>query len=283
MKNLVVLFLLIAAGGVNAQQNVAPNNMVRIQGGTFQMGSDNGDSDEKPVHTVTLSGFYMGKYEVTQKEYQAIMGTNPSSSKGDNLPVTHVSWYDALVFCNKLSIAEGLNPVYRISGSTNPSDWGTVPTSSNSTWDAAVIVSGSNGYRLPTEAQWEYAARGGNGSPGDYTYSGGNNISDVAWYSDNSGNSAYAVGTKQPNGLGLYDMSGNVWEWCWDWYGTYSSGAQTDPVGAVSGAGRVGRGGGWNAAARYVRSTFRGSYSPSYRFSNLGFRLVRPLSSASAT
>jgi len=242
------------------------------------MGSNNGDGNEKPIHQVTLSGFYMGKYEVTQKEYQAIMGTNPSHSKGDNLPVENVSWYDALVFCNKLSMAEGLSPAYSINNSTDPSNWGTVPTDRNSKWDRTVIVSGSNGYRLPTEAQWEYAARGGDRSPGNYMYSGSNNAGDVAWYEDNSEGSTHAVGTKKPNGLGLYDMSGNVFEWCWDWHDVaYSDSAQTDPMGATGGDYRVLRGGCWLSRVFTTRSAHRIGYDPNGRNNYYGFRLVRPL------
>jgi uncharacterized repeat protein (TIGR02543 family) len=259
--------------------------MVYVPGGSFQMGTTSGgESNERPVHTVTLSGFYMGKYEVTQAQYQAVIGSLPSSltstsntyGKGDNYPVYYVSWYDALVFCNRLSITEGLTPAYLISGSTDPSAWGTVPTSSNSTWDAVTIVGGSTGYRLPTEAQWEYAAKGGNGSPGNYTYSGSNTIGDVAWYNGNSGSRTHEVGTKTPNGLGLYDMSGNVHEWYWDWYGSYSSAAQTDPTGPSSGSQRMVRGGSWADAGIYVRSTYRGPLYPSHRADNVGFRLVRP-------
>ena len=254
--------------------------MVWVPGGSFQMGNPDTSiflSDgERPVHTVTLSSFYMGKYEVTQEQYEAVMGNNPSYYfSGNNLPVESVSWYDALVFCNKLSMTEGLTPAYRINNSTDPAAWGSVPTSDNSTWDAVTIDSGSMGYRLPTEAQWEYAAKGGNGSPGNYTYAGSNNPDEVAWY--NNSDTSRAVGTLAPNGLGLYDMSGNVSEWCWDWGADYSSASQTDPTGASSGSYRMGRGGGWvNNLAEYVRSACRGGSNPYYRNGSRGFRLVRP-------
>jgi len=256
--------------------------MVQIPGGSFQMGEE---EVATTVHTVTLTGFYMGKYQVTQEQWTAVMGSNPSDFTSSlaigeaqgKRPVECVSWYDALVFCNKLSMMEGLSPAYRISGSTDPVNWGNVPTSANNTtWDAVVIVAGSDGYRLPTEAQWEYAARGGNGSPGNYTYSGSNTVDDVAWYYDNSGYMTHEVGKKAANGLDLYDMSGNVHEWCWDWYGSYTSGAQTDPVGASSGSHRVLRGGAWGYPAESTRSTYRGSYYPDYGGIDIGFRLVRP-------
>jgi len=258
-------------------------DMVQIPGGNFQMGSTT-SSYERPVHTVTLSGFYMGIYEVTQEQWTEVMGNNPSNFKDSptsgevqsKRPVEMVSWYDTLVFCNKLSMKNGLSPAYRISGSTDPASWGTVPTSSNSTWNAVEVVASSNGYRLPTEAQWEYAARGGNGSPGNYTYSGSNTVGAVAWYDDNSESKTHEVGKKSPNGLGLYDMSGNVFEWCWDWYGSYSNGTQTDPVGAVSGSDRVLRGGSWLDSAVYSSSTLRVGSNPHSRYTSYGFRLVRP-------
>ena len=253
--------------------------MVWVADGSFQMGnpdSSAGWSDERPVHTVTLSGFYMGRTEVTQAQYQTVMGTNPSNFNGNNLPVEQVSWYDALVFCNKLSITEGLTPAYRINGSTDPSAWGSVPTNNNTTWDAVEVVSGSTGYRLPTEAQWEYAAKGGNGTPGYYTYAGSNTVGDVAWYTSNSGSGTHEVGTKAPNGLGLYDMSGNVHEWCWDWHGNYSTSVQTNPTGPSSGSYRILRGGGFTVSAVDVRSVYRGSRNPGYGFGSIGFRIVRP-------
>jgi uncharacterized repeat protein (TIGR02543 family) len=262
--------------------------MVQVPGGSFQMGKElnpgSGYSDVT-VHSVTLTGFYIGKYEVTQAQYQAVMGSLPSSlpgnsyGVGNNYPVYYVSWYDALVFCNKLSVMEGLTPAYRISNSTNPDDWGTVPTSSSSTWNAVTIDSGSTGYRLPTEAQWEYAAKGGDPTAAGwvgYTYAGSNNPDEVAWYNNNNGSASKAVGTKAPNGLGIYDMSGNVYEWCWDWYESYSSAAQTDPLGASSGSFRVERGGNWGSSAEYVRSAYRYYVYPYLGGTNRGFRLLRP-------
>ncbi|WP_461253939.1 formylglycine-generating enzyme family protein [Treponema sp. R8-4-B8] len=265
---------------------LSPPEMVYIPGGSFQMGSEEGDVNTKPVHTVTLSGFYMRKYEITQAQYQAVMGNNPSYFNSnpasgevqENRPVESVSWYDAIVFCNKLSMLEGLSPAYSISGNTDPSVWGTVPTSSNTAWDAVVIVNDSNGYRLPTEAQWEYAAKGGDGSPGNYMYSGSNNVGDVAWYATNSDSKTHEVGKKAPNGLGLYDMTGNVYEWCWDWWGIYSSETQTDPGGADFGENRVRRGGAATTNVYYVRPFTRGGAFPYSRDTSLcGFRIVRPL------
>jgi formylglycine-generating enzyme required for sulfatase activity len=244
----------LAGGGVPAR---APENMVPVEGGTFQMGSNNVYSDEKPVHRVTVRSFYLGKYEVTQKEWVEIMGSNPSYFKGENLPVETVSWYEAVEYCNKRSLKEGLTPAYRGSG------------------DDIVCDFNASGYRLPTEAEWEYAAKGGNKDSMVFEYSGGNRAESVAWYEDNSGERTHPVGTKQPNSLGLYDMSGNVWEWCWDWYGSYSGGNQSDPAGASSGTRRVMRGGDWYVDVEFVRSAYRDCATPSNWGYHLGFRLAR--------
>lgn len=217
-----------------------PMGCIFIKGGSFQMGSTDGDGDERPVHSVTLSDYYIGKYEVTQKQWRDIMGTNPSGFKDcDNCPVENVSWNDVQDFLKKL------NAKYP----------------------------GKN-YRLPTEAEWEYAARGGNQSRG-YTYVGSNNIDDVAWYSSNSDSKTHPVGVKRANELGLFDISGNVWEWCSDWYGDYPSGSQTNPKGPSTGSDRVRRSGSWNSDPRYCRAAYRSAHAPTIRSGNLGFRLAR--------
>ena len=260
--------------------------MVSISGGSFQMGRElgtAGSGDATPLQNVTLTGFSMSKYPVTQAQYQAVMGSNPSSFSSNpasgetqgNRPVETVSWYDAIVFCNKLSIAENLSPAYSINNNTDPAAWGSSPTNNDSTWNSVVIVSGSTGYRLPTEAQWEYAAKGGS-TQGNFTYAGSNTVGDVAWYEGNSGSKTHEVGKKAPNALGLYDMNGNVMEWCWDWHGSYQGGAQTDPMGAATGVNRVVRGGSYAFNATYARSISRIGNDPYGRNDNFGFRLVRP-------
>ena len=258
------------------------NYRVPIQGGTFLMGSP-GNFYEEPLREVTLSGFYMSRFQVTQGEWYDVMGSNPSyfnqgnsaiaaaGANWRNLPVEQVSWYDARVFSNRLSIQRGLTPAYRINGSTNPDDWGPVPN-----WDAVEVVPGSTGYRLPTEAQWEFAARGGVVCQGNFIFSRSDNADEVAWHSGNSGSRTHEVGTRQPNALGLYDMSGNVWEWAWDWFDTYPNFPETDPTGAGAGSFRVFRGGGWSSPPEYTRSAVRGGSLPVDRSIFFGFRLVRP-------
>ena len=257
-----------------------------VPAGSFTMGSpaaESGRYNDETQRRVTLNGFNMEKYAVTQGQYQAVMGSNPSSFKanagaGENQnkrPVEGVSWYETLVFCNKLSMLEGLTPAYSIGGKTNPDEWGTIPTGFDAVWNGVEIVAGSNGYRLPTEAQWEYACRAGTTTP---WHSGetNDNLGDYAWISSNSNNRTHEVGLKQPNAWGLYDMHGNVCEWCWDWYGEYPTQTQTNPTGAPSGSSRVIRGGGWNGSAQIVRSAYRGYPSPYSRGNFLGFRVLRP-------
>lgn len=233
-----------------------PEGMVFVEGGTFQMGSDFGESDEKPVHQVTLESFLIGRYEVTQELWENVIGSNPSSFKGNKRPVERVSWYDAIEFCNRLSEKEGLQKAYSGSGKSITCDFN------------------ANGYRLPTEAEWEYAARGGIKGNG-YRYSGGNNIDALAWYGSNSGNTTHDVDGKQPNELDIYGMTGNVWEWCWDWKGDYIYHNQANPVGANFGYNRVLRGGSWNNDAVYCRVAVRYSYDPDGQINNRGFRLAR--------
>ena len=212
--------------------------MIAVKGSTFQMGSDDGSDVEKPVHQVTLSDYYIGETEVTQELWSAVMGSNPSEFPGNmQRPVEMVSWNDCQTFISRLN---------ELTGAT---------------------------FRLPTEAQWEYAARGGNKSKG-YTYSGSNAIDDVAWYNDNSDRMTHPVKTKAPNELGIYDMSGNVFEWCSDWYGDYSSAAQTDPTGPATGSYRVFRGGSWGSNTRRCRSAIRSINWPEDRGSHLGLRLA---------
>jgi formylglycine-generating enzyme required for sulfatase activity len=266
------------------------SNMVRINGGTFTMGSPASEPervDDEVQHRVTVSSFYMGKYEVTQREWREVMGNNPSDFKGDDLPVEQVSWYDVVEYCNKRSEKEGLTPVYAINKSRNDPN-NTAPTTGGYEWENDTIRwlvtwnRNANGYRLPTEAEWEYACRAGTATP----FSTGNNI--TTGQANYDGNNPYNGNTKgtyrkrttlagsfAPNAWGLYDMYGNVWEWCWDWYGAYARGAQTNPLGAGSGSDRVVRGGSWFNVARHLRSAIRSSFTPARRDDCVGFRLAR--------
>lgn len=236
-------------------------DMVLVEGGSFAMGDNAGGGDEKPVHTVNLSSFYICRYLITQELWQKIMGNNPSSVNGKNLPVDNISWMDCISFCNKLSVKEGYQECYLIDGNN------------------VTVLTNRSGFRLPTEAEWEYAARGGKKNSG-FNYSGSNLLKSVGWYND-SGIKKFLpqyhpVGLLKPNELGLYDMSGNVCEWCWDWYGTYSSTANVNPLGPESGRSRVYRGGRWSDNATNCRVAYRNCAAPSGRrdYFGIGLRLV---------
>ena len=217
--------------------------MIKVEGGTFKMGATyeqggNVYDFESPVHSVTLPDYYIGETEVTQELWKAVMGKNPSWFKyNPQKPVENVSWHDCQSFIKRLNELTGKN------------------------------------FRLPTEAEWEYAARGGNKSKG-YKYSGGNDINEMAWYKGNSNSQTHDVKTKSPNELGIYDMSGNVLEWCEDWFGYYSSSSQTNPKGPSSGSYRVLRGGSWKNGARYCRVSNRSNRNPGYGHLYSGFRLA---------
>jgi len=259
------------AEGANASESTVLVEMVSVKGGSFSMGSESGESDEYPVHGASVGSFKMSKTEVTQAAYKKIMKKNPSYFVGENLPVEKVSWYDAVVFCNKLSAYEGLTPCYTSGGTTDTSKWAA---------QAAVTCNfNANGYRLPTEAEWEYAARGGTAKE-SFLYAGSDSIDEVAWYEANSENKTHEVGTKNPNSLGLFDMSGNVWEWCWDYYSEdfYRGGSQKDTKGPSSGEKRVLRGGSrsnsYGDGSSVCRVTNRNYANPSERYYLNGFRVV---------
>lgn len=272
---------------INHQNNGIYKIFVPVQKGTFMMGSNVGEDDERPVHSVLVNSFSISKYETTVGEFRAFMENtdykttaeinggswgyeykwrkisdlnwqNPYFDQTKEHPVTCISWYDAIAYCNWMSKEDGLTPVYSTYGE-------------NVTWNRE-----ANGYRLPTEAEWEYAARGGKLSKG-YTHSGGSTMKDLGWYKQNSNGQTNLVGSKKANELGIHDMSGNVWEWCWDWKGKYQSGSQIDIGGPASGSGRIVRGGSYHSLGAFCRSTNRVIYKQLRRNNYTGFRVVRTL------
>ncbi len=280
MKKPFIFVLMTIVGVVSAFAQKEPDNLVLVKGGAFK----NTKCTNYYGKSITLSDFYIGKYEVTQKEWTDAMGNNPSQFKGDNFPVETVSWYDCIDYCNKRSAKEGLKPYYNIDKDSKDPNNQTVVDDIKWT---VTINAGANGYRLPTEVEWEYAASGGQLSKG-YTYSGGNDLNRVGWYWQNSGDTnltgmwtwpriqenhdrTHAVGGKEPNELGLYDMSGNVREWCWDWYGDLG----TDPKGSSGETGRVWRSGGWMGGDFCCEPSFRANFEASGAGPDQGLRVCR--------
>ncbi len=294
LATLVLLSVLIATG--STERHTAPE-MALVKAGTFQMGDEVGDlwDGTRPVHTVTLTyAFWMGIHETTFEEYDAFCESTERPYAYDHgwergaRPVIYVSWWDAIAYCNWLSAREGLQPAYNEAGEL-------LDRNGNVTTDITTVA----GYRLPTEAEWEYAAAGGHQAPAPrFRFAGSDDIDEVAWYFGNSGEyeftgsalgidysrhggtaiqgiSTHPVGQKQPNELGLYDMSGNVWEWCHDWYGEYTTESQSNPIGAATGHVRVMRGGSWIFGANDCRVGNRFYRSRHDKIFRLGFRVAR--------
>lgn len=275
---MLVLLFHTEIAAAQSKKSSSAQNMVLINGGTFGMGSpetENWREKDELLHSVTLDSFYISRYEVAQEEYERVMKKNPSSFKGNLLPVENVTWYDAVHFCNELSSSEGFSPVYKISG------------------NQVVWNKNADGYRLPTEAEWEFAARAGTQTPfysekvpGDsdanfyahYPYNIEQNYFNDSVLDTRPGyyrQHTVEVGSFKPNGNGLYDVHGNVSEWCWDFYGKYSAGAVKNPTGAEKGSARIARGGGWNDFGKHLRCAYRSSQISDEASSSRGIRVAR--------
>jgi len=272
MKNVRLLISVLIVGALTLQIAIAQqveNTMIRVQGGTFLMGSPENEpgrhmTDESPQHQVTVSPFFISRYPITQAEYLAVMGVNPSQHRNMmNHPVDFVSWNQAIEYCNRRSTAEGLTPVYTVEGT-------------NVTWNRT-----ANGYRLPTEAEWEYACRAGTTTP----FHSGTSADEAGWHRGNSvviendyrSRRTFPVGQLAPNAWGIFDMHGNVLEWCWDWFAPYTAEPKVDPIGPASSprGGRVYRGGCFDFVPEWCRSAYRFGNRPTFRMFYTGFRVVR--------
>ena len=294
MRKTFLWAAIMAVAGCAAITDVAgaatqktPDGLVLVKGGPFKNIKSNYYGK-----AVTVSDFYIGKYDVTQKEWTQVMGSNPSKFKGDDRPVERVSWYDAIEYCNRRSLKEGLRPYYNIDKTRKDPNNEPDPTFGDLDtvkW-TVTLNAGANGYRLPTEAEWEYAAGGGRLSR-SYSYSGSDDVDEVAWYWKNSGDKVLSgawnwpliqqnhdqtkrVGAKKPNELGLYDMSGNVRQWCWDWHGDLQANV-ADPKGSKGGFRRVWKGGGWLGADFVCMSAYRGDLAANGSGPDQGFRVAR--------
>jgi formylglycine-generating enzyme required for sulfatase activity len=285
--SIVIAVSLSSASGATVRPIVP--EMVPIPSGAFAMGSPakeyGGYDDERPRHAVRVSAFHMGKYEVTQSQWVAVMGWNPSVFAGDGLPVDSVSWYAAIAYCNRLSIREGFAPCYRIDGEADPDLWGEIPERWDRAWSEVECDFGANGFRLPTEAEWEYACRAGTSTPNPWgkTLSAaqanfdGSEPYGEAEYLESAGMTV-EVGSYAPNAWGLYDMLGNLWEWAWDWVDEeyYGYSPLQDPTGPARGETKVCRGGAWKSSGTGARSAHRGVTDEPWKASDdVGFRVVR--------
>ncbi len=264
VKIIITGLLLIVCSFTGWADESSSPKMILVNGGTFWMGSnETAYRATESAYRASVSSFYISETEITQEVWTSVMGSNPSRFRDPLKPVDTVSWLDAVNFCNALSEKEGLEKVYEISGSSVSCRWN------------------ANGYRLPTETEWEYAARGGMNKAADEEvltrayYAGSENPSAVAWFDANSGREPKQVGGKAPNELGLYDMSGNVWEWCWDWMGAYPNEPTNDFRGPQSGNTKVVRGGSWFTPVNLCRVTYRFWNVPTFKANSVGFRVVR--------